>query len=38
LNLFEGLGFTYLEEHSQYLRSSITNLSWFKNTIFVFEK
>lgn len=38
LNLFEGLGFTHLEEHSQYLRSSITNLNWFKNTIFVFEK
>tara|TARA_R100000995_G_C3459008_1_gene112107 strand:+ start:117 stop:686 length:570 start_codon:yes stop_codon:yes gene_type:complete len=38
LKLFENKGFSHKDEYSKYLRNSITNLSWFKNTIFVFNK
>lgn len=38
LNLFKNLGFEYLEEFTECLRSNITNCIWFKNTIFIFKK
>ena len=38
LDLFESIGFVHHNEYSQYLRNSITNCHWFRNTIFVFSK
>lgn len=38
LNLFKQLAYTHEEEITQYLRNSITNCSWFRNTLFVFKK
>ena len=38
IDLFLTLGLEYKKEYSNYLRNSITNCNWFKNTILVFEK
>ena len=38
LDLFGNREFVYHEDYSQYLRNSIVNCYWFKNTIFVFSK
>jgi hypothetical protein len=37
IDLFSKLNFKYKLEYSNYLRNSITNCNWFKNTILVFE-
>lgn len=35
---FEMLGYTYLEDESNNMRSKVSNAPWFKNTILVFNK
>ena len=37
IRLFEGLGFTYVPEISDFLRE-VATVTWFRNTVMVFEK
>lgn len=37
IDLFNKHGFSHIFEYSKYLRNTITNCNWLKNTIFVFE-